>query len=93
MKKFTLSVFILLFALLVGGLFWWTNGTRAENVKDTTEYAFIIAKGEGTRQIGNNLHSQGFISDPIIFYFLVKLNGYDGKIQAGNFQLSRNQTP
>ncbi|HYK09128.1 MAG TPA: endolytic transglycosylase MltG [Candidatus Eisenbacteria bacterium] len=93
MKKFILSTFILLFVLIVGILLWWTNGIRAQNPKDTTQKLFVIIKGESSRQIGADLKKSGLIPDQYVFYALVKLGGFDGKIQAGDFRLSPSQTP
>src|SRR5258706_613706 len=93
MKKFVLATFILLVALSIGIILWWVNGTRPENTMDTTQRLFVIAKGEGSRQIGNSLKQSGLIRDQYVFYLLIKVGGFDGKIQAGDFRLSPSEKP
>lgn len=93
MKKYTLSLFILVVILFIASIVWWVNGTRPEDAKDTTQKLFVVAKGESGRQIGVDLKKAGLIPDQYIFYALVKLGGFDGKIQAGDFRLSPSQKP
>lgn len=93
MKNLSPLILIVTATIVLGTGFWWLNGTRAADSKNTKQQPFTVAKGEGARQIGNELKQAGLITDPYIFYALVKLGGYDGKIQAGDFELSPNQTP
>jgi UPF0755 protein len=58
------------------------------NSSDKTPKIFIIKKGEGVRQIANNLKKQGLIKDPIVFFIYTRLQGLDKKIQAGDFRLN-----
>lgn len=87
MKKF--SFLIVLITLAIGGLgAWWINGTAPANPSDTTEKSFSITKGAGVRQVANELKDQGLIKDPVIFFLMLRQQGLDGKIQAGEFLLS-----
>jgi UPF0755 protein len=87
MKKF--SFLIVLLALAIGGLgAWWINGTAPANPSDITEKSFSITKGSGVRQVANELKDQGLIKDPVIFFLMLRQQGLDGKIQAGEFLLS-----
>lgn len=86
-KKF--SFLIVIFILLATGLLaWWVNAASAVDISNKTQQAFVIKKGEGIREIANDLKNQGLIKDPVIFYLIVKRFGLDQKIQAGNFKLS-----
>ncbi len=86
MKKF--SFLIILLALLIGGFAaWWINGIMPPTPSDKTPKMFVISKGEGVRQIANNLAAEGLIKDPVIFFLFVKQQGLEGKIQAGEFRL------
>lgn len=93
MKKILRSIILLIVFIAVAAVLWWVNGTSAADAKNTKQQMFVIAKGEGARQIAFDLKSAGLIRDPWVFFLLVKTSGSDGKIQAGDFRLSPNQTP
>ena len=85
---------MLLLILFCAGIFlWWIHGTSAANPTDTKKQDFVIAKGEGSMQIARELAAAHLIPDQFIFLLLVKLNGYENSVQAGDFQLSPSQTP
>lgn len=87
MKKF--SFLIVMLALIVGGVgAWWINGISPADPANTKQQSFSITKGEGVRQVANNLKEEGLIKDPVIFFLFLKQQGIDGKIQAGEFVLS-----
>ncbi len=91
MKKF--SFLIVMLALLIGGIgAWWINGTSAADPANDTLKTFSITKGEGVRQVANKLKTEGLIKDPVIFFLLIRQQGVDGKIQAGEFQLAPAMT-
>ncbi len=86
MKKF--SFLLILFALIIGGFAaWWINGIMPVDASDKMPKTFIITKGEGVRQIANNLAHNGLIKDPVIFFLFIKQQGLEGKVQAGEFRL------
>lgn len=88
-----LYVFFSLVCLsLIGGFLWWQNGTSAVNSKDKTINIFVVEKGAGVREIANKLKSEKLITSPIVFFLLVKKEGLDSKIQAGDFRLSPSMT-
>lgn len=87
MKKF--SFFLVLIVLIIGGTFaWWINNTMAVDSKNQSRKLFVVNKGEGIRDIANNLKTDGLIRDSVVFFLLVKQQGLDNKIQAGEFYLS-----
>lgn len=92
MKRF---IFSIVFGVLLIGLLavWWKNGTSAVNPYDTVKKTFIIQKGQGVREIANNLKDQKLINDPIVFFILIKQKQLDGKIQAGSYVLSPSLKP
>lgn len=90
MRKIFLPFLVLLFT---GVFLWWMHGTSAVNAQDTNKQDFVIAKGEGSRQVASELQAAHLIPDQLIFLLLVKLGGYENSVQAGNFQLSPSQTP
>ncbi len=91
MKKF-LSVFIILVVVFLVFFFWWNNGISAVNPNEQTSQIFVIQKGEGVREIASNLKKENLIKDPVVFFLLIKKEGLDGKIQAGDFRLSKSMT-
>ena len=93
MKRFSGPIFFILLIGIAASVLWWINGVSAANKTATAQKVFVVDKGEGTRQIGVDLKTAGLIRDPWVFYILVKLGGFDGKIQAGDFRLSASQTP
>jgi UPF0755 protein len=87
MKKFSLVIVFLI--LITGGvLAWFINGSSPVSPHDKTTKTFSVKKGDTVRGIANNLKTQGFIKDPVIFFLIVKQLGLDEKLQAGDFLLS-----
>jgi UPF0755 protein len=87
MKKF--SFLIVMLALVLGGVgAWWINGTAPADPSNASQKNFSITKGEGVRQVANNLKTEGLIKDPVVFFLFLKQQGLDAKIQAGEFLLS-----
>jgi|SRR5581483_501464 len=89
MKKLN-SVLIIIILLVIAGLVWWSNGSSAVDKSSQTSQIFVIQKGEGVREIASNLKAKDLIKDPVVFFLLVKKDRLDGKIQAGDFRLSKN---
>lgn len=87
MKKFSFLIVTLL--LIIGGIaVWWIGNTSAVNPSDTKQQVFIIEKGQSIREIATNLKNNGLIKDTVAFFLLIKKDGLDNKIQAGQFYLS-----
>jgi UPF0755 protein len=61
-------------------------GTSSEPVEITIE------PGETTSAIATKLRAEGLIRQPLLFTFLVRSQGLDGKLQSGRFLLSPNMT-
>jgi len=87
MKKILVVLGLLvLFSLIT--FVWWQNGLQAVNTLDKNPKIFVVKKGEGVREIANNLKTNGLIKDPIVFFLLTKTEDLDKKIQAGDFRLN-----
>lgn len=87
MKKFSFLIVILL--LIIGGIaVWWIGNTSAVNPSDPKQQVFIIEKGQSIREIATNLKNNGLIKDTVAFFLLIKKDGLDNKIQAGQFYLA-----
>jgi UPF0755 protein len=61
-------------------------GNSAETVDIT------VAPGDSTSAIGTKLRENGLIRQPLLFTMLVRSQGLDGKLQAGQFHLRQNMT-
>ncbi len=91
MKKLVILGGIIAIFLL--GLFiWWQSGMGAPDPRNTEEALFVVTKGAGPREVGNDLKEQGFIKDPVVFFLYVKKEGLDTEIQAGSHYLSPAMT-
>jgi UPF0755 protein len=91
MKKLFLFVILIIAASTIGML-WWNNGLSPANPSDKTSQIFVVPKGEGIREIANKLKTKNLITDPIVFFLMIKKLGIDKKIEAGNFRLSPSMT-
>jgi UPF0755 protein len=91
MKKIIITLILGLIIVIIGSL-WWISGSLPVNPLDKSPKIFIIKKGEGVREIANNLKTQGLIRDPIVFFLLTKEKGLDKLIQAGDFRLNSSMT-
>lgn len=86
--KRILAIIILSAVVIGGGSLWWSNGILPVNLQNKNSVIFVVNKGDGIREIVNNLKSKGLIKNPIVFFLLVKKLGLDKKIEAGDFRLS-----
>ncbi|MBU0476741.1 endolytic transglycosylase MltG [Patescibacteria group bacterium] len=75
----------LLFCLL---FFAWQGIFLAKEPGAREEKAFVVEKGEGTREIALNLERQGFIKWSPFFRIYVYSKGIAGDLQAGDYLLS-----
>lgn len=87
MKRITILFIVLIFFIL-GIVIWWKHGLTPANNKDTSSKIFLVTKGQSIREIASNLKKERLITDPTVFYLLVKQLGFESKIQAGDFRLS-----
>ncbi len=87
MKKIYISLVILTVFLTVT-LLWWQNGLKPVTSYNSSAKIFVVAKGQGVREIAKNLKNEGLIRDQIVFFLYTRFNGIDKKIQAGDFRLN-----
>ena len=71
MKKLIILTLLIL-AVLIITILWWENGIRPVNSQNKTPIIFVVKKGEGVREIANNLKTKGLIRDPIVFFLITK---------------------
>ncbi len=87
MRKFSI-VTILIVVLGILFLIYYKEGTLPVNSQDKTYKTFVISRGESVNSIITNLHNQGLIRNKLPFFILLKIQGIDNSIQAGDFRLS-----
>jgi UPF0755 protein len=68
------------------------NEIRRPAGSDDTPVPFTVETGEATSVIATNLRRDGLIRVPQLFTLLVRIQGFDGKLQAGNYLLRPNMT-
>ena len=84
-----LGIFLVgLTALLIAAVFWWKVSLTPVNPANRQTQTFIVARGDGVREVSKKLKDTGLIHDQIAFFLLVKKMGIEKNIQAGSFQLS-----
>lgn len=68
---------------------WWKIFLSPVNPDDQKPQTFVIAKGDGVREIAKKLRDENLIRDQVAFFLLIKYKlGIEKNIQAGSFQLS-----
>lgn len=90
MKRFFVFSFLAIAFAVVAGMAvanWWRINSYAPSSNPETQ-RFIISKGDSASQVGNKLLKQGLIKNSLAFKFYVQLTGAQGKIQAGEYDLS-----
>lgn len=85
-KRYVILVILAVF--LSASYLWWQNGLKPANPSNKLSKIFIVAKGQGVREIARNLKQEGLIRDQIVFFLYARFNGVDKKIQAGDFRLN-----
>ena len=65
---------------------------RPADADDERQVEFVVDTGESTSAIATALRGEGLIRVPQLFTTLVRLQGLDGKLQAGRYMLRPNMT-
>ena len=60
------------------------------DAEDATPVTFVVSSGNSLTRVANNLESQGLIRNRTVFKYYADFLGYGQKIQAGEYQVSRN---
>ncbi|MCQ2552398.1 MAG: endolytic transglycosylase MltG [Clostridia bacterium] len=88
-----LLAFVLIIAIgVIGGYNMIKNYDSAFDPTSTATVDFVVPKGATTTKIGVLLKDAGLIKNDQIFKLKSKLCGYDGKYQAGEYELSSSMT-
>jgi len=83
---------IILFSLLIISIFAvitiYREGVMPVNKNSKETKIFVIKPGQGLNEITKNLAAEGLIRNRIVFFFVIKQQNAEKKIQAGDFSLS-----
>src|SRR5258708_9404321 len=84
---------IFLVALVVFGLIYgaWTTITTVFSppaATQTNQISMVIARGENTQSIGDDLYKRGLTRNPLAFRIWARLKGLDTHLQAGAYRLT-----
>lgn len=82
----------LIVLIFCGSIFWvwWRDGISPVNGENTVPELFIIQKGEGVKSIAARLSQQNLIRSSTAFFILVKLDGIETQLQAGDYRLNQS---
>lgn len=84
-----LKIFLLFIVIVgIGSYLYFKEGALPVNRTDNATKIFIVPKGAGLSYVANQLTADGLIRNKIVFYIIIKKEGFDKKIQAGDFRLS-----
>ncbi len=73
-------------------IWWYTWAIQAPNRTSTHTEKFVVTEGMTADQIGTALEEKGFIRSRLAFRVYTQLQGVRGELQAGSYQLSRNES-
>ncbi|EKE04909.1 MAG: hypothetical protein ACD_19C00429G0069 [uncultured bacterium] len=82
-------IFLLFLTVFFIGLFYIRQAFMPVS-SDGKPQAFMVNKGSSVSLIGKNLEKDGLVKSGIAFKFYVQITNLQNKIQAGEFELSKN---
>lgn len=94
-----LSVVAVLIAVILTGVAVWQIGESADSIDNVEPYASVaspsgepivvtVQEGQGPQEIGERLQKTGVIDSATQFRVLVSFLGYDGILQAGEYEFA-----
>lgn len=82
---FVLLTFLVVMAGMVFGVYQYLENTFNEQGPLETESIFTVPSGAGVSTIAAKLNAEGFINSPDMFKLMIKVEGQDGGLKAGEF--------
>ncbi|HHV72179.1 MAG TPA: endolytic transglycosylase MltG [Clostridia bacterium] len=91
-KKIFLFLIVLFFILTISVGSWkaYQSALLPIDLMNNEKIIFKVEKGSSTLQVAEKLEKEGFIKNSKIFSLYMRLNGFDNKIQAGSYELSKS---
>lgn len=88
-----LCVLVVVIGIIMAGWNWIDRSFFAPvDAQDATPIAFTVSSGQSLTRVANNLESAGLIHNRTVFKYYADFLGYGQKIQAGDYQVSRNMS-
>lgn len=91
LRALFLGVALVAFMIACGGYALYSEIRQPAGTSDTI-VEFEVEPGESTTSIATRLRTEGLIRQPLLFTYLVRSQGFDGKLQAGRYFLRSNMT-
>lgn len=88
MKK--LIVFLIFFLFIFFSFLTYRNIYYSPNPQMQETVSFSVEKGQGVKEISENLKNTGLITDVFAFKAYVFLKGVSGQLKSGEYELSYN---
>lgn len=95
MKKLLtiLAVVAIAAALLSALAGLWIHRYMQQPILMGQEITFVVEPGSGLRQVANQLHASGLISEPEFFLWYSRLLGKAAALRAGEYRISPGTSP
>lgn len=81
---------IVIIFISIGIYGWWVDGISPVDPNNTKLVSFSVQNGESIKTISTKLAQNNLIRSPTAFFILIKLNGIERNLQAGEFRLSQS---
>lgn len=88
-----LCVAVVVTGVVMAGWNWVYRGFFAPvDEQDPSPVAFTVASGSSLTRVANHLEEKGLIHNRTVFKYYADFLGYGQKIQAGDYQVSKNMS-
>ncbi len=71
----------------------WIHRYMQRPIALAAETTFVVEPGSGLRQVANQLHANGLVSEPEFFLWYSRLLGKAGNLRAGEYRVSPGTSP
>lgn len=88
--KFIFLGLIIILVIGLSNLVYFYFGLISPNGSSAEKVDFVIENGHGINEISNNLFKARLIKNKLVFETYLWARGWEGKIKAGEYRLSRN---
>lgn len=89
-KKNLLIIGGIVILIAVLGFVYFLNQISTPASKESREKLFVIASGQGVKEISANLKKEGLITNDFVFQTYIWLKKYGNRLQAGEYQFAQN---